>query len=88
LKQRVRTKISEKLERHKNSYQQRTNLLKDENDDLLVDSHNVLNLYNVHDIKQTEMHTAEPLVSEPSYFEVEIALEKLKGINCQSLIKF
>jgi hypothetical protein len=32
----------------------------------------------VSDVKQTEIHTAEPLVPEPSSFEVEIAIEKLK----------
>jgi hypothetical protein len=34
------------------------------------------------------MHTAEPLVAEPNYFEVEIAIEKLKSLNLQVLIKF
>jgi len=28
---------------------------------------------------QTEIHTAEPLVSGPSAFEVELAVEKLKS---------
>jgi hypothetical protein len=32
------------------------------------------------DVKQTEINTAEPLVTEPSVFEVEMAIEKLK--NC------
>jgi hypothetical protein len=32
------------------------------------------------------MYTAEPLVPEPSSFEVEIAIEKLKDINHQVLI--
>jgi hypothetical protein len=32
--------------------------------------------------------TTKSLVSEPSYFEVEIAIEKLKSINSQVLIKF
>jgi hypothetical protein len=30
------------------------------------------------DIKQTEIHTAEPLVLEPSAFQVEMAIERLK----------
>jgi hypothetical protein len=32
----------------------------------------------VNDVRQTEIHTAEPLVPEPSDSEVEIAIEKLK----------
>jgi hypothetical protein len=32
----------------------------------------------VSDVRQIEIHTAEPLVPEPSPFEVEIAIEKLK----------
>ena len=32
------------------------------------------------DVRQTEINTAEPLVTEPSVFEVELAIEKLK--NC------
>ena len=38
-------------------------------------------LFNVHEIsavRHTEIHTAEPLVREPSAFEVEMAFEKLK----------
>ena len=31
------------------------------------------------DVRQTEIHTAEPLVPEPSAFEVEMAIEKLKS---------
>ena len=36
----------------------------------------------VNDVRQTELHTAEPLVAEPSAFEVEMAIEKLK--RCKS----
>jgi hypothetical protein len=56
---------------------------------VLADFHNILNgwtncfcqLLNVHDfnyVTQTEMHTAEPLVPEPSSFDVETAIEKPK----------
>jgi hypothetical protein len=38
----------------------------------------LLNVHGVNDVRQTEIHTAEPLVSEPSSVEVEIAIEKLK----------
>jgi hypothetical protein len=65
----------------KRGYQPRTNLLKDERSNLLVDPHKILNrwknyfsqLLNVHragDVRHTEMHTAEPFVPEPSASEV------------------
>jgi hypothetical protein len=64
-------------------------MVKEENGDLLADSHSILNrwknyfcqLSNVHgvnDVRQTEIHTAETLLPEPSSSEVEIATEKLK----------
>jgi len=37
-----------------------------------------LRVHRVNDVRQTEKHTAEPLVPEPSAFEVEMAIEKLK----------
>ena len=37
-----------------------------------------LNVYVVYEVRQKETHTAEPLVSEPSAFEVDLAIEKLK----------
>jgi hypothetical protein len=63
--------------------------VKDENGDLLANSHNILNrwknylsqLLNVHtvsNVRQIEIHTAEPLVPDPSSLEVEIAITKLK----------
>jgi hypothetical protein len=66
--------------------------VKDENGDMLLDSHNILNrwknyfshLLNVHDVsdvKQIEAHTAEPLVPGPSRLEAEIAIAKLKKYN-------
>ena len=39
----------------------------------------LLNIHGVKDVRQTELHTAEPLVSEPSAFEVQLAIEKLKS---------
>jgi len=36
-------------------------------------------IHRVNDIRQTEIHTAEPLVPEPSTFEVELATEKPKS---------
>ena len=35
-------------------------------------------MHEVNDIRQTEIHTAGPLGPEPSAFEVELAIEKLK----------
>jgi hypothetical protein len=37
-----------------------------------------LNVHRVSDVRQTEIHTAEPLVPDPSPFEIEIAMAKLK----------
>jgi hypothetical protein len=59
-------------------------LAEDERGDLLADPHKILNkwknyfcqLLNVHGVgcvRQTEMHTAEPFVLEPSASEVEFA---------------
>jgi hypothetical protein len=61
----------------------------DEKGDLVADSHSILarwrkhfsqllNIHGVSDVRQTEVHTAEPLVPEPSAFEVEMAIEKIK----------
>ena len=46
-------------------------------------------LLNIHDndVRQAEIHTVEPLVPEPSAFEVELAIGKLKITNHQVLIK-
>jgi hypothetical protein len=48
----------------------------------------LLNVCSINYIRQIEIHTAEPLVPDPSHFEVEIAIAKLKSINCQVVIKF
>jgi hypothetical protein len=61
----------------------------DKNCDLLADSHNtlnrwknyfsqLLNVHNVSDVRQIDLHTAEPLLSGRSRLEVEIAIAKLK----------
>ena len=74
----------------KNSYQHRTNILKNEEGDLVTYPHSILarwrqhfsqllNVDGVNDVRQTEIHTAEPLVPEPRAFEVEMAIEKLKS---------
>ena len=37
------------------------------------------NMHGVKDVGQAEIHTAEPLVPEPSASEVELAIDKLKS---------
>jgi hypothetical protein len=39
----------------------------------------VLSVHGVHDVRQLDIHTAEPLVPEPSLVEVEIAVGKSKS---------
>jgi hypothetical protein len=43
--------------------------------------------YWIKDVRQAEIYTTEPMVPEPCAFEVELAIEKLKDINHQVLIK-
>ena len=47
----------------------------------------LLNVHRVHDIRQTESHTTEPLIFEPSAFEVDLAIEKLKSHKSPSIGK-
>jgi hypothetical protein len=35
-------------------------------------------VHGVNDVRETEVHTAQPLVPEPSASEVQVAIEKLK----------
>jgi hypothetical protein len=37
------------------------------------------NVHGVNEVTQAEIHTAEPLAPEPSVFEVDMAIEKLKS---------
>ena len=39
----------------------------------------LLKVHGVNDVRQTEIHIAKPLVPEPSAFEIELAIEKLKS---------
>jgi hypothetical protein len=41
----------------------------------------VVNVHGVHDIKNMDIHKAEPLMPEPSLVEVEIDIGKLKSFN-------
>ena len=65
-------------------------LIKDGTGDLVTGSYSILarwtdylsqllNVRGVHDVRQTETHTAEPLVPEPSASEVDLAIAKLKS---------
>jgi len=47
-----------------------------------------LNVHGVSEVRQAEIHTAEPVVPEPSILEFELALENLKATNHQALIKY
>jgi hypothetical protein len=40
----------------------------------------ILNVHSVNDIRQTEMHVAEPLLPDPNPLEIESAIEKLKKV--------
>ena len=73
----------------KKGYHPRTNIVKDEKGDLVADSYSIvarwrnyfsqlLNICGVNDMKHTIIHTTEPLVSEPSVVEFELATEKVK----------
>jgi len=74
----------------KKGYQPRNNIVKGEKGDLVADSHSILarwrkhfsqllNVHEVNDVRQTEIHTTEPLVPEPSAFEFELAIENVKS---------
>ena len=41
--------------------------------------------YWVNEVRQTEIHTAEPPVPDPSVFEVEVSIEKLKSHKSSSI---
>ncbi|KAJ4425705.1 hypothetical protein ANN_27901 [Periplaneta americana] len=82
------------IKEFKNGYQARVNVIKDENGDLLADSHSILNrwknyfgqLLNVHrpnrnDRDEIQMQTAEPFIPEPTLSELEIAIENLKNFK-------
>jgi hypothetical protein len=73
----------------KKGYQLSITITKEENDNLLADCQSVsnmwknffnqvLNVHGVHDVRQMDIHVAEPLVPEPSLVEVEIAIGKLQ----------
>jgi len=46
----------------------------------------LLNVHGVNDVRQREIHTAEPLLSQPSASEVELVIEKQKSLKSPGLI--
>jgi hypothetical protein len=48
----------------------------------------VLNIHGIHDVRQMDVHTAEPLIPEPSLVEVHIVIGKLKSYKSRVLIRF
>jgi hypothetical protein len=83
----------------KSGYQPRSNLVEDENGDLLADSNSIvnrskcyfsqiLNVQNISGITLKEIYTAEQLVPGPSHLVVEIAvanLEKYKSLGSDQI---
>jgi hypothetical protein len=64
--------------------------MKDDKIDLVADFHSILarwrnyfsqilNVHEVNDVRQTYIHTAEPLVPEPSASDLELAIENIKS---------
>jgi hypothetical protein len=74
----------------KKEYQPRTNIGKDEESDLVADSHStlgrwknyfsqLLNVHGVNECRRVGKHTEERLVPSPSVSEAALATEKLKS---------
>jgi predicted site-specific integrase-resolvase len=81
----------------KKYYQPRTNTAKDQKGDLVTDTPSILvrwrkhfsqllHIHGVNDVRRTEIHTAGPLVPEPSAFGFELVIENIVTDN-QLLIK-
>ena len=73
----------------KKGYQPRTNIVKDEKGDIVADCHSILarwrkrfsqlqSVNGANEVRQTEIHTAQPLAPECSALEVEMFVERLK----------
>jgi hypothetical protein len=79
------TDLYRDINEFKKGCQPRTNIVKDVNDDLVAASHSILNrwknylsqLLNVHrvnNVRKIEIHSAKPLVPQPSASEVEMSI--------------
>jgi hypothetical protein len=73
----------------KKVYQFRINIVSDEKGDVVAVSHSIvarwgnhfsqlLNVHGINNVRQIATHTAVPLVPDPSAFDFEMAIEKLK----------
>ena len=73
--------------------------VKDEKGDFVADAHSIVarctkyfsQLFNVHgvkDVEQAEIHTAEPLVTDPSAAEFQLFIDKLKCQKSPGFIKY
>jgi flagellar biosynthesis chaperone FliJ len=67
------------LVKNEDHYQPRTNLVKNEDPNILSSWKNYfcqqLNVQRAGGVRQTEVHTAEPFVPQPSASEAEVAIE-------------
>jgi len=72
--------------------------MKDEKCDLVADSHSIVarwrnsfshlfNVLGVKDVGRAEVHTAEPLVPEPSAAEFELAIDKIKSHKSPGIVQ-
>jgi hypothetical protein len=79
-------------------YQPTNHTVKDESDDLLTDcncslaswSKHYFKLFNVYGfsyVRQWEMQTAEPVVTQPSALEADMSIKKVKDTNSLALIR-
>ena len=74
----------------KKGYRPRTTIVNDEKGDLVADPDSImvrwrnyfsqlLNVHEVKEVRQAEIHTVEPLAPEPSVLEFELAIQRLKS---------
>jgi hypothetical protein len=84
------------INKYKRDYEPRSSLVKNEKGELLADSHNILNrwenyssqllnVYNVSDVRKIEIHTAELLLSGSCSLEVEIAIATFRKFKSSGL---
>jgi hypothetical protein len=82
-------RLLEGISDFKNIYRFRTIIVRNKKGDLVTDCHRILasqrnyfsqqlNVHGVNDVRQTDIHTAEPPVPERSAFDLEMAIEKLE----------
>jgi hypothetical protein len=78
--------------KNKNIEELRTRSKKDENSNLFADSHNILNrsdnyfsqllnVYSVSDVRQTEILIVEPLVHDSRLLRLKLLLQSWESIN-------